>query len=123
MGCLTNQANRRDDGRAAGPPRSVRVEREVRPQINDTGTTSRDPAMLPWSENAHVCVSRQSMNASVAATTQAMRLAQYGMMTPPTLTSHPKVTRSNWSNATSEKTTTATVVKGFTIVTSATSNK
>jgi hypothetical protein len=28
--CLTNQANRRDDGRAAGPPRSVRVEREVR---------------------------------------------------------------------------------------------
>jgi hypothetical protein len=27
---LTNQANRRDEGRAAGPPRSVRVEREVR---------------------------------------------------------------------------------------------
>src|SRR5438874_2495306 len=26
---LTNQANRRDDGRAVGPPRSVRVEREV----------------------------------------------------------------------------------------------
>src|SRR5205814_1589484 len=27
---LTNQANRRDEGRAEGPPRSVRVEREVR---------------------------------------------------------------------------------------------
>src|SRR5205823_2214288 len=28
---LTNQANRRDEGRAEGPPRSVRVERVVRP--------------------------------------------------------------------------------------------
>src|ERR1700686_2433479 len=27
---LTNQANRRDDGRRVAPPRSVRVEREVR---------------------------------------------------------------------------------------------
>src|SRR5438552_15889055 len=27
---LTNQANRRDEGRAVGPPRSVRVERAVR---------------------------------------------------------------------------------------------
>jgi len=31
--CLTNQTNRRDEGRAAGPPRSTRVEREVRPQF------------------------------------------------------------------------------------------
>src|SRR6266849_6235842 len=38
---------------------------------------------------------------------------------PFTETSHPKATRTNCSNATSEKTTTATVVKGF-IVTSAT---
>ena len=30
---VTNQANRRDDGRAAGPSRSVRVEREVRPHV------------------------------------------------------------------------------------------
>src|SRR5437667_1468442 len=28
---LTNQANRRDDGRREAPPRSVRIEREVRP--------------------------------------------------------------------------------------------
>jgi hypothetical protein len=31
---LTNQANRRDDTRAAGLPRSVRVEREVRRHWN-----------------------------------------------------------------------------------------
>ena len=33
FGRLTNQANRRDEGRAVGPPRSVRVEREVRPHF------------------------------------------------------------------------------------------
>jgi hypothetical protein len=52
------------------------------------------------------------MNASVAATTQAMTLAQSGMKMPFTVTSHPKVTRSNCSNATREKTTMANVVNG-----------
>ena len=64
-------------------------------------------------QHLYACVSRQSMNASVAAITQAMTLAQRGMRMPFTVISHPKTTRSNCSNATSAKTTTATVVKGF----------
>ena len=65
------------------------------------------------SEHAHLRVSRQSMNASVAANTQAMTLAQIGMKMPCTVTSHAKATRSNCSNETSEKMTMAKVVKGF----------
>src|SRR5207244_8326312 len=45
---LTNQANRRDEGRAAGPPRSVRVEREVRPaphDLRDQAPTSERPTI------------------------------------------------------------------------------
>lgn len=65
------------------------------------------------SDTAHARDSRHSMNASVAATMQAMTLAQTGMTKPLTMTSHPSATRSNWSSATSENTAMATVVKGF----------
>ena len=39
--CLTNQANRRDEGRREAPPRSVRVEREVRARWALHGSRSR----------------------------------------------------------------------------------
>jgi hypothetical protein len=58
-------------------------------------------------------ISRRSLNARTAATTHATTLAQGGMETPLIKTSHPIATRSNWTNATSENTTTAAVVKGF----------
>ncbi len=70
--------------------------------------------MRPRSEMTHERASRESMNASVAATTQATTLAHNGIRMPFTVTSHPNATRSNCNSATSEKTTTATVVKGFT---------
>jgi len=47
----TNQANRRDEGRRrSAPPRSVRVEREVRPQPRDAPveTWPRTSAWAPW---------------------------------------------------------------------------
>ena len=53
------------------------------------------------------------MIASAAATMQATTLAQSGTTKPLIVTSQPSATRSNWSNATSEKTTTATLVNGF----------
>ena len=57
--------------------------------------------------------SRHSMIASVAATALATTLAQSGTTKPLIVTSQPSATRNNWSNATSEKTATATILNGF----------
>ena len=54
------------------------------------------------------------MTASPAATTNAIALAQIGMVIPFTVTSQPETTRSNCSKATRENTTIAMVVNGFT---------
>ena len=54
------------------------------------------------------------MTASPAATTNAIALAQIGMVIPFTVTSQPETKRSNCSKATKENTTTAMVVNGFT---------
>jgi predicted RNA-binding Zn-ribbon protein involved in translation (DUF1610 family) len=56
------------------------------------------------------------MVASVAATTQAMTLAQSGIAKALIVTSQPRTTRNNWSSATSENTTTARVVKAFSLL-------
>ena len=53
------------------------------------------------------------MNARLAATTNAITLAQIGMANPFTTTSQPKTTRINCNNATSVKTITEIAVKGF----------
>lgn len=56
------------------------------------------------------------MIASVAATTQAMTLAQSGITKALIVTSQASATRNSWTTARSENTATATVVKGFTEV-------
>ena len=53
------------------------------------------------------------MNASTAETAQAIALAQTGMKTPFTMTSHPKTARSKCSNATIAKMRTARLANGF----------
>src|SRR4029434_6465520 len=62
---------------------------------------------------ADLCASRQSIVASAAATTNAIKLAQIGMAIPFTVTSQPARTRSRCSKAISENTATAMVVNGF----------
>ena len=68
---------------------------------------------LPLLERHRLRASRESMNASVAATPHAITLAHNGIEKPFIVISHAKTTRSNCSSATIEKTTTATAVKGF----------
>ncbi len=61
----------------------------------------------------HSRVSRHTISASPAAITKAIALAQTGTVTPLTMTSQPKMKRSNCNKAISEKKTIAMMVKGF----------
>jgi negative regulator of sigma E activity len=63
----------------------------------------------------HVRVSRHTITASPAAITKAIPLTQTGTVMPLTITSQPKIKRSNWNKAISEKRTIAMMVKGFVI--------
>lgn len=69
-----------------------RIERETE-GVTPVSTRHKPLPIAPL--HSHVRISRVSVNASVAATKQAMTLAQNGMKTPFTVTSHPRATRSN----------------------------